>query len=216
MAKQATKAAVRAPARKRLQADVTGYDHATDTGSVADHSEAKMTQGDAIAQAFNTLRAAGLLPVTMEAVPEANVDRALVQASHLGQQKPGIPSPLYSADPVGSFGGTSPGTVSVKQQMEPPKVQRAMLTQNTQLMTASMLNDLNEEISALTKVLQPYLPQWLFSDEDGNANDEQDNNSYLPTGGSDMSPVLAEANRAYNDLVDLKRRLVRLNRWVVL
>jgi hypothetical protein len=154
--------------------------------------EPKMTQAESIAQAFTTLRNAGLLPVSLEAKPTSNADNYAAH-THPSEQKQ----------------ASGPGEVWVKEARG--AVDLVIDNLQTQLVVG------NEEITKLLNTLQPYLPRRLFEPQDDDkCSAEECEFEYQPTSGGSLSEVQIRLNSAANELNQLRRRIRQLTKWVVL
>lgn len=161
------------------------------TSASAVGDQPKMTQTQAIAAAFETLKNAGLLPVSLEAKPTSNADNYAAY-THPSEQKQ----------------ASGPGEVWVTEARG--AVDLVIDNLQTQLVVG------NEEVTKLLNTLQPYLPRRLFEPDDDKCADEECEFEYQPTSGGSLSEVQIRLNSAANELNQLRRRIRQLTKWVVL
>lgn len=162
------------------------------TSASAVGDQPKMTQTQAIAAAFETLKNAGLLPVSLEAKPTSNADNYAAH-THPSEQKQ----------------TSGPGEVRVKDARG--AVDLVIDNLQAQLVVG------NEEVTKLLNTLQPYLPRHLFEPQDDDkCSSEECEFEYQPTSGGSLSEVQIRLNSAANELNQLRRRIRQLTKWVVL
>jgi len=71
-------------------------------------------------------------------------------------------------------------------------------------------------ITQLTSVLQPFLQQHMFDDNEGQSADKADSDDYYAEHGSTLSPTLLSVNRAINEVTRLITRINYVRSNIVL
>lgn len=165
-------------------------------------NEPKMTQAQSIAQAFAVLKNAGLLPVSIEAQPEANIVRISAQRNAVAEDLECKPMP----DPVKSNKMLSPLTT-----IRPLGTVESSLQEQ-----ASTVARIDQEVSNLIDTLRPYLPQWVFEADSDIKPKEDCDFEWQPTTGTSLTPTQIAINSTNNELHKLRRRVVDLRNWIVI